>query len=106
MSIPTGKHSDWPWPFSLIPRRWTAVESDKEPAAVSVLFSDGNGTLQNISPVNPDVPAPGEACISFCRYGVMFSACGFGWLLRIGTFRYDYTDRYYTFPTFTLKRHS
>ena len=89
--IPAGNHTDLIWPLSLIPRKWTAVESTRQPYTYGY---DG------------DVPPAGQWTVAISRYGFMFSANSHGWLFRIGTFRYDYVDKYYEFPTLTLKRHS
>ena len=83
------KHTDWPWPLSLIPRRWTAIPSDKGPWSIGY---------------QKDVPPPGRWTLAFSRYGFMFSVNARGWLFRVGTFRYDYVDKYFQIPTLTLKR--
>ena len=88
--IPTGKHTDWPWPLSLVPRKWTAIPSNNPP-----------GTIGD----NTDVPPPGKWVLAWSRFGFMFSFQTRGrWLFRIGTFRYDYVDRYYEILTLTLKK--
>ena len=84
------RHDDWPWPFSLIPRRWNAILSDVPPRTFGYAG---------------DVPPPGRCVFAASRFGFMFSfQTRSHWLVRVGTFRYDMVDRYYTFPTFTLKK--
>jgi hypothetical protein len=102
--IPAGKHTDWPFPLSLIPRSWTAIASDKAPWGFSLLLvrpKDADKTTAHL-----DVPMRNEAVLDFSRYGFMFSVNAKGWLFRVGSFRYDYVDKYYELPTLTLKRHS
>jgi hypothetical protein len=83
--IPTGPHTDWPWPFSLIPRRWTAVPSDTPPFTIGY---------------EKDVPPPGRWVIALSKYGFMFSfQTKGGWLFRIGT-----ASKYYELFTLTLKK--
>lgn len=96
MAIPAGRHNDWPWPFSLIPRKATAVESDTPPTAVA--------HSKDLDKVD-DIPNAGNWVLLKSKYGLSFAVTGpGGWHFRIGTFRYDYVDKYYTFPTFTVKR--
>jgi len=94
MPIPEGNHNDWLWPFSYIPRKWTAIESEEPPTKI---FGNTNGNL--------DVPKPGQWTLSSSPYGPMFAWTSVsGWHFRIGTARYDYVDRYYQFPTLALKK--
>lgn len=96
--IPTGKHTDLPWPLSLIPRGFNAVQSNDPPHVVA----HSPGALVDH---NADVPAPGNFTFSTSKYGFNFAlTTKGGWIFRIGTFRYDYVDHYYTFPTFTIKK--
>lgn len=89
-------HDDWVWPFSYIPRSWTAVKSDTPPTELAK--SDDLNKA-------PDVPNPGAWAVTTSQYGINFAATtDSGWHFRIGTFRYDYVDKYYTFPTFTIKK--
>lgn len=93
MNILQKKHTDWPWPLSYVPRAWTAIKSDVPPRTLA-----GEDT---------DVPAPGRFTLQVCKYGFMFSLqTKRGWLVRVGSFRYDYCDKYYEIFTLTLKRHS
>lgn len=95
--IPPGNHNDWIWPFSLIPRTANAVASDTPPKLVS-----SSGLLPGY---NPDVPNPGAWALSTCQYGFCYASTSLsGITVRAGTFRYDYVDKYYTFPTFTVKQ--
>lgn len=90
------RHDDWIWPFSYIPRRWTAVESEVEPTLVA--SSPGLDKPD-------DIPNPGNWALMKSKYGLNFSAVSeSGWLFSIGTFRYDYVDRYYQLPRFTIKK--
>lgn len=89
-------HDDWIWPFSYIPRKWTAIVSDEKPTAVA--------TSKGLDKVD-DIPNPGEWALTKSKFGLNFAATSEnGWHFRIGTFRYDYVDGYYTFPTFTIKK--
>ncbi len=90
MGILDTKHTDLPWPLSLIPRRWTAIPSVVRPWTLGY---------------DRDVPPAGAWTLAFSRYGVMGSFQTKGrWLFRMGTFRYDYVDLYYELVTLTLKR--
>jgi hypothetical protein len=88
--VPSGNHTDWPWPFSLIPRRWNAVPSEHEPVQ---LLGTASGHL--------DIPDRGTWTIAWPIYVALTSRKG--WHFRFGI-RYDYIDRYYTFPSFTIKK--
>lgn len=98
MSIPSGNHSDWPWPFSYIPRNWTAFNSTIPPIKIA-----GTETDEHL-----DIPERGKWVIAGFerrRIPVYFAMTTLsGWHFRIGLLRYDYVDHYYTGPTFTLKR--
>jgi len=90
-SILETKHTDLPFPLSLIPRKWTAIPSENPPP-----FGFGQPK---------DVPSPGRWTLAFSKFGFMFSFQTPGrWLFRIGTFRYDYSDFYYEIFTLTLKK--
>jgi hypothetical protein len=102
--IPTGKHTDWYWPLSLIPRKWTAIPSEREP--FGVIIDDVGMLWVRPKTWNLDVPVRNSAMLVFSRYGFMFSVNAKGWLFRIGTFRYDYVDSYVELFTLALKRHS
>ena len=104
--IPAGNHTDLIWPLSLIPRKWTAVESTHPPIGVTLEHSStALGWQLTLYGTTIDVPDHGTATLALSRYGFMVSVNSHGWLFRIGTFRYDYVDQYYEFPTLTLKRH-
>jgi hypothetical protein len=113
MSILDEKHSDWPWLLSRIPRKWTAVRSERKPCGLyCIRFSStprrlllGLGFFNRTDTGAYDVPEPREAVLAFSRFGFMFSfQTAKGWLFRIGSARYDYVDKYYTMPTLTLKK--
>lgn len=99
MAIPSGTHTDWLWPFSLIPRSFNATESDVPPTAIA--NSEGLDKAD-------DIPNPGNWVFMRAEkwyYGLYFAlTTESGWHFRIGSFRYDYVDKYYTFPTFTIKK--
>lgn len=89
--IPKGRHTDWPWPFSFIPRSWNAWASNKLPKQ---LLGNAKGHL--------DIPAPGEWTIDWPPYVAIHRFSG--WYARFGI-RYDYVDHYYTFPALTIKKY-
>ncbi len=100
MGILDKPHSDWPWPFSYIPRDWNAVPSQVKPVAIA----HSNG-LDKVD----DIPNRGNWALTKVPskpwYGLNFAlTTESGWHLRIGTFRYDFVDGYYTFPTLTVKK--
>lgn len=98
MPLPTGTHNDWPWPFSLISRKATAVEG---PPPTEVIFSANFDHAHH----NPDVPNEGAWALSLhTEYGFSFAYVKDRWLVAVGTFRYDYSLGYYTFPRFTVKK--
>jgi hypothetical protein len=92
-AVPPGRHTDWPWPLSYIPRSWTAVESQRKP--VQVLGTVGKGE-------NLDVPKPGRFTLAWPPYFAVTGPRGIHF--RIGVARYDYVDEYYQIPTVALKR--
>lgn len=95
--IPNGRHDDWPWPFSYIPRRWTAFDSDIPPVKLC-----GTETDPHL-----DIPEQGKwviAGVGEIKLPLYFAlTTNSGWHFRIGI-RYDFLDRYYTFPSFTIKK--
>ncbi len=97
--IPAGRHNDWWWPFSLIPRRWTAFNSDIPPVKIA-----GTERAQD----HVDIPERGKwilAGVGNLKIPVYFAVTTkAGWHFRIGLFRYDYIDGYYQIFTFTIKR--
>jgi hypothetical protein len=84
MPIPEGRHDDWKWPLKLIPRRWTAVESNKPPIK---LF----GTAP--ADKHLDVPEPGTWVVAWPPH--------WAWttkeidINRVSLARYDYNGGYY-----------
>lgn len=97
--IPRGKHDDWIWPFSLIPRRWNTFASDVEPVKIC-------GTEDPADHL--DIPERGRwavAGIGHLKIPAYFAATTRGgWHVRIGLLRYDYVNHYYTGPTLTIKK--
>lgn len=89
--IPTGRHTDWFWPFSYIPRSWTGWNSDKPPK--QMLGNVPSGDHLDVSPA-------GTWAFAWPFYFVVHFKSG--WYARFGI-RYDYVDHYYTFPAFTIK---
>lgn len=90
--IPTGRHTDWIFPFSLIPRSWTAWESDTPPRKLC-------GNAKTVKPI----PDSGEWLLSWPLYFAFQTKGGIHG--RIGI-RWDDVDHYYQFPSFTLKRYN
>ncbi len=91
--IPAGRHTDWPWPLSLIPRRWTARESGRLP--VKLL-----GTVPRDAHL--DIPRPGQWVLAWPLYFAITTENGVHF--RIGIARYDYVDHYYQLGTLAWKR--
>lgn len=103
------KHWDWPWPFSLIPRRWTAfkwglpimVAGTQAKAVIDDSRTDFQWTPKPI-------PEPGTWQLSRFPGGPWF-AWYFGFTLpggrhfRIGA-RWDDVDDYVQFPAFATRR--
>ncbi len=77
------KHEDWPWPFSLIPRDWTA-------------FCGPAPSDPNYKPV----PSPGKTS-STVWPPYFATTTQDGWHFRIGA-RWDDVDKYYEFPSFKI----
>lgn len=90
--IPPGPHTDWPWPFSRIPRRWTAIESAHPPIK-----------LLGTAPANAnlDIPPLGRWVITWPPYIAVLTLSH--WHARLGI-RYDYNGKYYQLIAFTIKR--
>lgn len=98
MSILDKLHTDLPWPFSLFKRGANAISDPNPPT--EVYFSKNFDKEHK----NPDVPNNGAWALSIHpKYGFCFAAVEDGWLFSIGTFRYDYVDKYYTFPRLAVK---
>lgn len=98
MAIPSGLHNDWPWPFSLIPRKATAIEG---PPPTDVTYSPNFDRANH----NPDVPNEGAWALSHHPdYGWSYARVQDGWLEAVGTFRYDYVDHYYELGTIRIKQ--
>lgn len=97
--IPLGGHTDWLFGLlKFVKRSWTAKAG---PPPTHVIFSDNFDHAHK----NPDVPNEGAWTLStHPEYGVSFAWAVDGWLLSVGSFRYDYADGYYTFPRFAFKR--
>ena len=89
--VPPGRHTDFIWPFSYIPRAWTAHKSCKPP--ITVFGNDHDADAD-------DVPDPGHKVFQFSpKYGFMFSfQTKHHFLFRFGTMRYDFVDHYYEWP--------
>jgi hypothetical protein len=88
--IPKGKHTDWVWPLSYIPRRWTAWSSTNEPRKI---IGSATGHL--------DIPPRGTWVLAWPPYFAVTLPNGAHF--RLG-FRHDYQDHYYTFVPLTLKK--
>lgn len=102
-------HTDYTWPFSLIPRSWTSYKLKQPPKMLighKVLdytrldYSCGQGDIK-------DAPSPCQKhswswYISWPLYfTITFGKSG--WYLRIGC-RWDSVDHYYTIPSFRIKK--
>ncbi len=85
--LPSGRHTDWIWPFSYIPRTWTSFLG-KPPRK-----------LLGTSPEAKPIPDSGWELL----WPLYFAARSKGgWYIRIGI-RWDDVDQYYTWPSFTIK---
>lgn len=93
MPIPTGPHSDWIWPFSLIPRKWTAIPRENPPLK-----------LMGTAPPDKPIPDPGDWIINYWPPYFAFQTKG-GWHFRIGA-RWDNVDKYVQFPSFKIGKYS
>ena len=80
MSIPEGKHSDWPWPFSLLPRGFLAWYG-ASPRQIA-------GNTKDLKPI----PDQGNWIVTWPLYFASQSKSG--WHFRIGA-RWDDVDFYY-----------
>lgn len=89
--IPDGPHTDWFWPFSKIPRKWTAIPSNKEPKQI---FGD--------VPVGDhlDVPPKGTWTLAWPPHLAWTSKSGS--INRISLARYDYNGHYYQIGSLRL----
>jgi len=92
--LPTGTHTDWPWPLSLVPRRWNAREMEEPPRA-----------LAGTSRFPDDIPEAGTWVLLWTPYGPYFALTTRDCLhFRLGFARPDLVDRYYSLFTLALKR--
>lgn len=84
------KHTDWPKLFQWVPRRWNAFIG---PPPMKIW-----GNAKSTKPI----PDAGEWWIGWPLYfGIKTKR---GWYIRFG-FRYDDIDRYFTIPSFTIKKY-
>jgi hypothetical protein len=105
MPLPTGTHNDWIWPFSSIQRAATARVG---PAPTDVSYSANFDHANH----HPDVPNNGAWALSrSAEYGLRKGGPGWSFaivhgnvLYAFGTFRFDYSLGYYTYPRFTIKK--
>jgi len=86
-------HTDWPKPLSWVPRRWTAWIGPA-PTLADVIV----GQVTELKPI----PKNGEW---YVLRGYMASTTKEGIHDRLG-WRYDDVDRYFDFPSFTVKTFS
>lgn len=99
MPIPSGGHTDWPFGLlSFIPRSSTAIAG---PPPTDVTYSPNFDHANH----HADVPNEGAWALSIHpEYGFSFAYVDNGWLVAVGTFRYDYGQGYYTFPRLAVKK--
>lgn len=100
MSVPSGKHNDWPWPFNNLSRAANAID---DPVAPTLIIMSKNFDTEH---KNPDVPNPGAWALSLHpKYGFSFAwTTKNGRYVAIGTFRFDYVDHYYTMPRISFHK--
>lgn len=98
---PTGRHTDWPWPFSLIKRGWHTWSSEIEPVQICGNVPEG---------LHLDIPPRG--CWAIAGVGRLpipvffaFKTSG-GRYLRLALIRYDYVDHYYTVFSFAYRNYA
>jgi hypothetical protein len=84
-----GRHTDWPWLFSWVPRSWTTFKGSPP----KQLF----GNVPNGEHL--DIPPPGHWTITWPPYFAFQTKSG--WLFRIGI-RWDYNSGTYEFPSFKI----
>lgn len=105
------KHWDWPWPFSLIPRGWTAFKWDVPTLVFGNIkardfVNNGYGVL---SP--KPITSPGTWQISrFAFEGAPWYAWYFAFTLKSGRHfrvgaRWDDVDDYVQFPTIAWRKY-
>lgn len=93
------RHEDWPWPFSLIPRGWTAFKINKVPTLfIGEVYEWEFGGIRPVQlmgwhidfiVINKYIKVPIWFCITFKNSKKYF---GFG-------MRWDGSDDYYQFPS-------
>lgn len=112
---PTGKHTDWMWPFSMIPRGLTSYEAESVPKKIAgnaktehlrELDEWGNESLVlsgplAMKPYPKPIPVKGEWWIGWPPY-IAITTKG-GWHIRLGI-RFDDVDLYYAWPSVTIKK--
>jgi len=103
--LATARHWDWPWPFSKIPRKWTAFDWG-EP---ELLW----GNTTNFKECAPKpIPYPGEwAIFEFpdAPWWMMWAAWGVAVTLKSGRHfrfgaRWDDVDNYCQFPSVAVRK--
>jgi len=91
-------HDDWFFPFCYIPRAWTSYKLFQPP---KVLIGSGTYIYTN-GGVDPCQRKAWAWYLSIPLYfTITFGKTG--WYMRIGC-RWDSQDRYYTIPSFALKK--
>lgn len=99
------QHWDWPWPFSKIPRSWTAFDWGK-PKLVA-------GNTTNMVDGHPKpIPNAGEWIVirfpkapfywKWAAWGIAVTQKN-GWHFRIGA-RWDDVDNYCQMPSFAIRK--
>lgn len=98
---PTGRHKDWPWPLSYIPRSWTSFEAAPPRKWL------GNAKLEHAIyqgkayAYPKPIPDRGQWWLGWPLYFALQTKGG--WYFRIGI-RFDDRDFYFNWPAFTIKR--
>ena len=99
----SGRHDDWPWPLSSVPRRWTAVSGNpprKTFGTTPLTRAEFNGRQFRYPK-----PIPPAGRWHFTIWPLYFGMTTHsGWHFRLGV-RYDDIDGYYSWPSVTLKRY-
>ena len=104
--IAEGRHTDYLWPLSYIPRRWTSFCWHQPPKKIlgnqELTWFDKYGMF-----APKPIPKPGQWQVSSIKFGRFWIPLIFagttkgGWSWRFGA-RFDDEDFYMTAPTFKI----
>jgi len=102
------RHTDWIWPFSLIPRGWTAFTLKTNPPKLLLGYNVSYWSVWN----GREFPHPIQPRLNgkFCSFQLcwpLFVSITFKWgfYFYVGA-RYDGVDHYYQIPAIDVSRPS